>query len=214
MANSGKTVAESGLHCNHQISVTAKVTPSDFQDSREIKKKIIKHKKVKAKYAYPLSRGGIGVHIENQADKEKLLQRWPEGSFQKNTDSLIVHENKPKPLHTLRNKRNIPTRCFQCQEFGHIAAICKKVNFCENCAEPHEGKCKNKQNHFCGNVVQSKMEWTEWMIADKLTVKNESEYRVNAFVSRSITRAINEKIVTYKCEKSHRWPGIPSTNSK
>ncbi|XP_052767418.1 uncharacterized protein LOC128208115 [Mya arenaria] len=210
------TILDTERHTDNFVIIDGITAPLDFQDSREIKKEIIKHKKVKAKYAYPLSRGGIGVHTENQADKEKLLQRWPEGSFKTNTDTLNVHENTLKPLCVFKNvptniqvdsvgeevktqtgvaanlrrlryrdthkplpvvivecesfqdqqklfqsnftvgkktilvqayrsKTNIPTRCFQCQEFRHIAAICKKVNFCENCAESHVGKCKNKQ---------------------------------------------------------------------
>ncbi|WAQ97643.1 hypothetical protein MAR_030333 [Mya arenaria] len=49
-----------------------------------------------------------------------------------NIESRMNTLSRVKSYHAYRNKRNIPTRCFQCQEFGHIAAICKKVNFCEN----------------------------------------------------------------------------------
>ena len=189
-------------------------TPGKYQNSRNIQKEIRKHKgEIQMKYAYPLNRGGIVVHVETEQEVEILKADWPAEAFC-NSTGISVHDNSQiprcvfkntSPVHSsevireeVRNitglsvsvrrlkyrdtgrpmpivvvtcesqenlqvllkskiqinkkvikvvpyqsKRYTPTRCFNCQEFGHIAALCKKEERCEKCAENHKGKCVN-----------------------------------------------------------------------
>lgn len=67
-------------------------------------------------------------------------------TFNSNSDlvkiftSNLVIAGKKITVQAYRNKRNIPTRCYNCQEFGHIARLCTKETFCENCGE---SRCVN-----------------------------------------------------------------------
>ena len=188
-------------------------SPCKFSDSRIIKKEIYKHKEnIKIKFAYPLSRGGIAVHVEKEEEKDILKECWPKEAFKGCGENLDVHSIEPKPRCVFKNlsvsldesviaeevkrqvginvsvrrlryrdtnklmpiaviscktfedlseicrssisianrkvkkeayrsKRNIPTRCYNCQGFGHIAKACTKEKKCEKCSESHEGSC-------------------------------------------------------------------------
>ena len=43
-----------------------------------------------------------------------------------------------------QSKRQIPTRCFKCQKFSHIAKLCNNNVICENCGKEHIGLCTNE----------------------------------------------------------------------
>lgn len=45
-----------------------------------------------------------------------------------------------------------PLRCFKCQKFGHVAAICKGTQKCGRCAGNHEyGKSEKTAKIKCCN---------------------------------------------------------------
>lgn len=45
-----------------------------------------------------------------------------------------------------------PLRCFKCQRYGHVAAVCKGKQRCGRCAGEHEyGKCENGAKLKCCN---------------------------------------------------------------
>ena len=198
---------------------------SDFMDSSNIKKEIKKHKQVNVKLAYPLTRGGISVHVENEEDRQKLITDWPEGAFNTDKSQLKAHNIEPKPICVFKNvpttaieedialqvekltsvqakyrrlryrdtnkalpvvivycnsqtdlqklfqtkisisnkeiqiqayrtKKNIPTRCFNCQQYGHISRNCTNNTICEQCAESHEGRCNIKKKK-CANCSEN-----------------------------------------------------------
>ena len=64
--------------------------------------------------------------------------------LQKILKSKIILNKKSVKIHAYQSKRYTPTRCYNCQEFGHIAAICKKESRCELCAETHTGLCNRE----------------------------------------------------------------------
>lgn len=71
------------------------------------------------------------------------------------TADLVV-SGKRITIQAYRTKRNIPTRCYNCQGFGHIARLCTKAASCENCGESHTsiGGCCNKVKK-CSNCQGS-----------------------------------------------------------
>lgn len=45
-----------------------------------------------------------------------------------------------------------PLRCFKCQKYGHVAAVCKGKQRCGRCGGEHEyGKCVNGAKLKCCN---------------------------------------------------------------
>jgi len=79
------------------------------------------------------------VHCKTSEDQVKLFS------------SNLVLGNKKVSIHPYKNKKSIPTRCYRCQKFGHIAATCRKEERCEYCAEKHTGKCNRIKNSKCVN---------------------------------------------------------------
>ncbi|KAH3880424.1 hypothetical protein DPMN_004338 [Dreissena polymorpha] len=75
-------------------------------NSRNIKKEIRKHKQVNVKLAFPLTRGGISVHVDNEEDRQKLITDWPEGAFNTEKSQLNAHNIVPKPICVFKN---VPT---------------------------------------------------------------------------------------------------------
>ena len=199
------------------------INPSEFQNSRDIQREIRKHKgDIQMKYAYPLNRGGIAIHVETEEELQVLKEDWPADAFSSNS-GISVHENGLIPRCVFKNvpaiqssevieletkkqtglsvsvrrlryrdsgrcmpivivtckshgelvsllkskiiinkkavkivpyqsKRYTPTRCFNCQEYGHIAKLCKKEEKCEKCAESHTGKCTSSYRCInCGS---------------------------------------------------------------
>ena len=62
-----------------------------------------------------------------------------------------MHSNKRRVLifsHSLRCFTSTRLRiCYQCFEFGHLAADCKNQHRCVHCAEPHQSvDCPNREN--------------------------------------------------------------------
>ena len=38
-------------------------------------------------------------------------------------------------------KTTVPLRCYNCQEFGHVARLCVRESRCETCGVKHTGQC-------------------------------------------------------------------------
>ena len=53
----------------------------------------------------------------------------------------ILIQNRKAVVKSYRSKTATPLRCYNCQEFGHIARLCKKGGKCETCAKQHTGSC-------------------------------------------------------------------------
>ena len=51
--------------------------------------------------------------------------------------------NRKTVIKSYVNKTAVPLRCYNCQEFGHIAKFCKNESKCENCAHHHSGACSS-----------------------------------------------------------------------
>ena len=46
-----------------------------------------------------------------------------------------------------------PLRCYKCQHYGHIAAVCKGRKRCSKCEDDHDyDKCDKEQNKCCNCV--------------------------------------------------------------
>ncbi|MEW8546768.1 MAG: hypothetical protein AB2693_24905 [Candidatus Thiodiazotropha sp.] len=66
--------------------------------------------------------------------------------------SKVILCKKNIKVTSYQSKRGTPTRCYNCQEFGHIAVLCKKETKCEYCAEGHRGACSSDRKCVnCGN---------------------------------------------------------------
>ena len=52
-----------------------------------------------------------------------------------------------------KSKRFTPVRCYSCQQFGHIALLCKAEKKCVKCAENHSGACTT--NIKCANCGEN-----------------------------------------------------------
>ena len=48
----------------------------------------------------------------------------------RNKESLVTH---------FRSKKYVPTRCYNCQRFSHVAKMCTEKTVCENCGKQHSG---------------------------------------------------------------------------
>ena len=72
--------------------------------------------------------------------------------LQKIFKSEIILGKKAVQINSYKSKRNTPVRCYNCQEFGHVAALCKNVRRCENCGIDHTGSCSSESKCVnCGN---------------------------------------------------------------
>ena len=70
--------------------------------------------------------------------------------------SKLSIDKKLVKIVPYQSKRFIPTRCFNCQEYGHVACLCKKEKKCEKCAENHTGKCETSNKCVnCGDCHPS-----------------------------------------------------------
>ena len=43
-----------------------------------------------------------------------------------------------------RNKGRTPIRCYKCQNFGHVAALCSGETRCVRCSGVHVDACKDQ----------------------------------------------------------------------
>lgn len=51
-------------------------------------------------------------------------------------------------------------QCYKCQEYGHIAALCKKREACGHCAEEHPtNECPNPEKPKCANCGKKHPTW-------------------------------------------------------
>lgn len=70
-------------------------------------------------------------------------------------DAKLRIRQKEIKVEAYRNKRNIPTRCYRCQEYGHIASMCRNEIKCERCSGSHDFmECTIKQTR-CANCKLS-----------------------------------------------------------
>lgn len=55
-----------------------------------------------------------------------------------------------------------PTRCYNCQKFGHVSEKCKNDTACARCIVDHQGKCKSKQEDVqCRNCGGKHPTWSK-----------------------------------------------------
>lgn len=53
-------------------------------------------------------------------------------------------------IYNVKQYIPLPLRCFECQKFGHVAAICKGKQWCGSCAGEHKyGKCEREAKIKC-----------------------------------------------------------------
>ena len=66
--------------------------------------------------------------------------------------SKIVLNKRRVIIKDYQSKKFTPTRCYNCQAFGHIASLCKTEKRCEYCSESHTGSCTEACKCVnCGN---------------------------------------------------------------
>ena len=100
--------------------------------------------------------------------------------------SVVTLGNKSIKVDSYKSKRNTPVRCYNCQEFGHVAAICKSLQKCENCAEDHSGLCSSVcKCANCGNSHPSSSASCPVFIAIK-------EYYLGDIISKCIPCMIQQ----------------------
>lgn len=74
--------------------------------------------------------------------------------------SRIFFHGRQVSIEAYRGKRNLPTRCYNCQTFGHVASMCTNPSRCEKCSLQHLGVCTNSTvkcyncsgNHTAGSA--------------------------------------------------------------
>ena len=67
--------------------------------------------------------------------------------------SKIVLNKRRVLIKAYQSKKLTPTRCYNCQAFGHIASLCKTEKRCEYCSESHTGYCTEVYICVdCGNL--------------------------------------------------------------
>ena len=59
-------------------------------------------------------------------------------------NSKVRFRNVLSTVSFYHSKRHVPTRCFNCQKYSHIAKLCKNKTVCENCGEEHTGVCEKE----------------------------------------------------------------------
>ena len=81
--------------------------------------------------------------IKITSDRE-TIQSW-----QKNGIALNKRLYPCEPI-----QKDTPTRCFNCQRFGHIAKFCRSEKRCEQCSEKHSTLDCPKNSTKCCNCSQ------------------------------------------------------------
>lgn len=91
----------------------------------------------------------------------KSAKRMTRGIDKKETESVLIEfdcKDLPKEVYFGYIKYNIrefitkPMRCYNCQEFGHVARGCKKQRRCARCGGDHDyGKCGEGVKPKCCN---------------------------------------------------------------
>lgn len=99
------------------------------------------------------------IKVENSTVKS--VRRMTKGVEKKETESVLIEfeENEiPKQVYVGFVRYNVreyitkPMRCYKCQEFGHIAKMCKGKQRCARCGGEHEyGKCGEGTKPKCCN---------------------------------------------------------------
>lgn len=110
---------------------------------------------------------GIPINVNNKEIMENMrvgnftvknVKRLTKGIEKKETESILIEfEEKelPKEVYFGYVKYNVreyvqkPMRCYNCQEFGHIAKMCKWKKRCARCGGEHD-------YGMCGEGIQPK----------------------------------------------------------
>lgn len=99
------------------------------------------------------------LKVRNAAVKD--VKRMTRGPEKKESETVVVEfdtKTIPRELYFGFVKYNVrefvpkPMRCFNCQEYGHIAKLCKGKRRCARCGGDHEyGKCGTGVKPKCCN---------------------------------------------------------------
>lgn len=162
------------IRCNNEEAVnivTQKLSASDCVKSLSIERP--KEKKLLVKL----------IGIEDDMDKEELLKRIrTQNDFVSSSDVLSIEDIKkgyngnytaivecgPDIYRKMLEKRKLfiyfsvvkvveclnLNRCFNCQEYGHVAQSCKSETVCPKCAENHKIDDCESSERCCVNCVR------------------------------------------------------------
>ena len=100
-------------------------------------------------------------NLKVRTNSVKNVRRLTAGVEKRETEGIVIEfegELLPKEVYLGFMKYNIrefvpkPMRCFNCQEFGHVARMCKRKRRCARCGGDHEyGKCGEGVKPRCCN---------------------------------------------------------------
>ena len=96
----------------------------------------------------------------------KRLTRFREGIREETTSICITFEGSSLPeriyfeylCYRVRPYERAPLRCFCCQQYGHVAAVCRGSKRCGRCGkESCKEECKEREEPakclHCGGVI-------------------------------------------------------------
>ena len=101
-----------------------------------------------------IKRSVVGAKVNNLKRLSKTVNGERVGSL----SILIAFEDEELPKNIKIGYLNFqvrpyvppPLRCFKCQRYGHIAAVCKGRQRCPKCGEDHKlEECKEEQEKCC-----------------------------------------------------------------
>ena len=100
-----------------------------------------------------------GINNVKVREAKRLKTRWQENICYSLSVLLTFEEEKlPERVsigymsYDVRVYTPPPLRCFKCQRYGHVAAICKGNPRCSKCSGEHEyGKCEEGAKPKCCN---------------------------------------------------------------
>ncbi|XP_013857708.1 uncharacterized protein LOC106513433 [Austrofundulus limnaeus] len=103
-----------------------------------------------------LKKNVVGAKVFNM----KRLSRTVDGERVGSMSVLVEFEEKELPMNIkigyisfqVRTYTPPPLRCYKCQRYGHIAAVCKGKQRCPKCGEDHKfEECKEDVEEKCCN---------------------------------------------------------------
>ena len=85
---------------------------------------------------YKVSGKPMKIAVTESQSQEAIHKLFNSKLFFRNKESLVTH---------FRSKKYVPTRCYNCQRFSHVAKMCTEKTVCENCGKQHTNleACQN-----------------------------------------------------------------------